>query len=78
MIGMVTMPFSSRLRRIFSPVTIIFLNESLIAFRERVSCWSFSSSGILHADWMHIFQYFDTFVKSLETKIQSFYETNKK
>ena len=49
MIGMVAMPFSSRLRRIFSPVTTIFLNESLIAFRERVSCWSFSSSGIAAA-----------------------------
>ena len=28
------------------------LKESLMAFRERVSCRTFSLSGILHADWM--------------------------
>ena len=50
--GMVTMPFSSRFRSTLSPVTMIFLKESLMERNGRDSCSSFSLSGSFHADWM--------------------------
>lgn len=48
--GMVIIPLSSRLRRMLSAVTMIFLKESPISRSERVSCSTLSASGILQAD----------------------------
>ena len=49
-IGIVVIPLSSLFRRMLSAVTMIFLKESPIERRDRVSCSTLPASGILQAD----------------------------